>query len=82
MIGAWAQAALDAECARIAATPRGQRNTALNLGAYNIFQIVWGNPGLLDEEEVRQRLFAAAEACGLVADDGADERLANHCQRR
>ena len=61
-----------AECAQIAATPRGQRNAALNLGAYNIFQIVWGNPGLLDESEVRQRLFAAAEACGLVADDGAD----------
>ena len=37
-----------------------------------MFQIVWGNPGLLDEQEVRKRLFAAAEACGLVADDGAD----------
>jgi hypothetical protein len=31
-----------------------------------------GNPGLLDEAEVRQRLFAAAEACELVADDGAE----------
>ena len=31
-----------------------------------------GNPGLLDENEVRRRLFAAAEACGLVDDDGAD----------
>ena len=29
-------------------------------------------PGLLDENEVRRRLFAAAEACGLVNDDGAD----------
>ena len=69
---AWARAALDAECAKIANAPTGHRNAALNLGAYNVFQIVWGNPGLLDEEEVRQRLFAAAEACGLVADDGAD----------
>ena len=69
---AWAQAALDAECTKIATAPPGTRNAALNLGAYNIFQIVWGNAGLLDEEEVRRRLFAAAEACGLVADDGAD----------
>ena len=78
---AWAEAALDAECAAIMASPVGNRNTQLNLGAYNIFQIVWGNPGLLDEAEVRQRLFAAAEACGLVDDDGADECMANHRQR-
>ena len=69
---AWAQAALDAECAKIASAQPGARNAALNTGAFNVFQIVHGNPGLLDEEEVRQRLFAAAEACGLVADDGAD----------
>jgi hypothetical protein len=69
---AWAQAALDAECAKIAATPRGQRNAALNLGAYNIFQIFYGNPGLLDEQAVRERLFKAAETNGSVADDGAD----------
>jgi hypothetical protein len=69
---AWAQAALDAECTKIASAPSGTRNAALNLGAYNVFQIVHGNPGLLDESEVRRRLFAAAEACGLVADDGAD----------
>jgi hypothetical protein len=41
-------------------------------GAYNLFQILHGNPGLLDEAMVRQRLFEAAEKCGLVADDGAD----------
>ena len=46
---AWARAALDAECAKIANAPPGTRNAALNLGAYNVFQIVWGNPGLLDE---------------------------------
>ena len=40
---------------KIAATPPGQRNAALNLGAYNVFQIVHGNPGLLDETMVRQR---------------------------
>ena len=69
---AWARAALDGECAKIANAPPGTRNAALNLGAYNVFQIVWGNPGLLDEAEVRQRLFEAAEACELVADDGAE----------
>src|SRR5262249_23306612 len=69
---AWAMAALEDECNKIAATPPGQRNAALNLGAYNIFQIVHGNPDLLDEAMVRQRLFEAAEKCGLIADDGAD----------
>ena len=78
---AWAEAALDAECATIANAPTGDRNAQLNLSAYNVFQIVWGNPGLLDEQEVRQRLFAAAEACGLVADDGADSVVANHRER-
>ena len=69
---AWAMAALEDECNKIAATPPGQRNAALNLGAYNVYQILYGNPGLLDEEMVRQRLFEAAEKCGLVADDGTD----------
>jgi hypothetical protein len=69
---AWAMAALEDECNKIAATPPGQRNAALNLGAYNVFQIVHGSPGLLDEAMVRQRLFEAAEKSGLVSDDGAD----------
>jgi putative DNA primase/helicase len=69
---AWAEAALDAECAAITTTAAGDRNDQLNKSAYNIYQIVHGNPGLLDENEVRRRLFAAAEACGLVDDDGAD----------
>ena len=68
----WARTALEEECKLIAAAPYGQRNNALNRGAYNIFQIVWGNPGLLDENEVRQQLFAAAEESELVEDDGAD----------
>ena len=33
---------------------------------------MYGNPGILSENEVRDRLFAAAEASGLVEDDGAD----------
>ena len=62
----------------IAIATAGDRNAQLNKSAYNIFQIVHGNPGLLDEKEVRRRLFAAAEACGLVDDDGADSCVAYH----
>ena len=70
---AWALKALADECARIAAAAVGQRNSTLNAAAFNLFQIVAG--GGLDEQEVRDRLFAAAEACGLVADDGTDAVL-------
>jgi hypothetical protein len=69
---AWAQAALDNECALIESAAIGDRNKQLNKSAFNLFQIVYGNPGILSENEVRDRLFAAAEASGLVADDGAD----------
>jgi hypothetical protein len=46
------------------------RNNALNSAAFNLFQLVAGEE--LDEEkdQVRERLFAAAEACGLVTEDG------------
>jgi hypothetical protein len=66
---AWAKAALDRECKNVAAAQPGTRNTALNTAAFNLFQIVAG--GGLDEQEVRDRLFEAAETCRLVADDGA-----------
>ena len=69
---AWAQAALEAECALVANAAIGERNSQLNKSSFNLHQIIYGNPGLLTENEVRQRLFAAAEACGLVADDGED----------
>jgi hypothetical protein len=66
---AWAKAALERECKAVACAQPGTRNTTLNTAAFNLFQIVAGNG--LDEQEVRDRLFEAAEACGLVADDGA-----------
>ena len=66
---AWAQAALDRECKAVAAAQPGTRNDTLNTAAFNLFQIVHG--GGLDEQEVRDRLFEAAQTCGLVADDGA-----------
>jgi len=66
---AWAKAALERECKAVAAAQPGTRNTALNTAAFNLFQIVAG--GGLEEQEVRDRLFEAAETCRLVADDGA-----------
>jgi Bifunctional DNA primase/polymerase, N-terminal len=66
---AWARAALDRECNTVASAQPGRRNDTLNTSAFNLYQIVAG--GGLDEQEVYDRLFAAAQACGLVADDGA-----------
>ena len=66
---AWAKAALERECKAVASAQPGTRNTTLNTAAFNLFQIIAG--GGLDEQEVRDRLFEAAEVCGLVADDGA-----------
>ena len=65
----WAKAALERECKAVASAQPGTRNTTLNTAAFNLFQIVAG--GGLDEQEVRDRLFEAAETCRLVADDGA-----------
>jgi hypothetical protein len=70
----WARAALEEECALVVAAPVGTRNTALNRAAFNLFQIVAG--GALGEQEVGDRLFAAADACGLLVDDGAPQVLA------
>jgi RecA-family ATPase len=66
--------ALKNECERVSAMTKGGRNEALNKAAFSLFQLV--AMGALDENEVRGRLYAAAEACGLVADDGAESVLA------
>jgi len=65
----WATAALRAEAARLAATPPGARNAALNQAAFNLGQLVAA--GYLSNAEVTDALTAAARACGLEADDGA-----------
>jgi Bifunctional DNA primase/polymerase, N-terminal len=68
----YGRTALKAECDKLAAVPKDAgRNNALNAAAFSLFQLVAG--GELDEEKdrVRDLLFAAAEACGLVVDDGA-----------
>jgi hypothetical protein len=64
----WAKNALEKECATVAAAAPGTRNGALNTASFNLFQIVAG--GALDEDDVRNELYTAAVACGLVDDDG------------
>jgi Bifunctional DNA primase/polymerase, N-terminal len=71
---AYAKAALDRECKNVASAQPGTRNSTLNTAAFNLFQLVAG--GVLDEQEVRDRLFEAAEVCRLVADDGAQQAWA------
>ena len=68
-VSAYAKAALERECKTVAAALPGTRNSTLNKAAFNLGQLIGG--GALDEQEVRDRLFEAAETCRLVADDGA-----------
>jgi hypothetical protein len=66
----YGRTALKNECAALASMPKDSgRNDALNKAAFNMFQLV--NGGHLNENMVRMELFAAATACGLVAEDGA-----------
>jgi putative DNA primase/helicase len=66
----YGRVALKDECAALAAMPKDSgRNDALNSAAFNLFQLVKSKD--LNENLVRTELFAAAEACGLVAEDGA-----------
>jgi Bifunctional DNA primase/polymerase, N-terminal len=70
-VSAYAKAALESECKKVAAALPGTRNNTLNEAAFNLGQLVGG--GALDEQIVRDRLFEAAETCRLVADDGAQQ---------
>jgi hypothetical protein len=72
--GAYGAAALEAEIAELVSTPHGGRNNALNRASFSLHQLVAG--GELDGGEVEQRLIAAAEANGLLADDGPRQVLA------
>lgn len=64
----WAQAALCGEIDRVRSAAAGERNTTLNKAAFALGQLVGGNA--LDQEAVERELFAAADAIGLIADDG------------
>lgn len=70
---AYAQAALDAECERVAnetaqGGPHGGRNGTLNRAAFSLGQLIGG--GVLGRAEVEGRLYEAACRCGLDADPG------------
>lgn len=65
---AWASAALEAEIARLASCPAGNRNNLLNECAFNLGQIVAS--GFLSRVVVENRLLDAAASNGSLADDG------------
>jgi Bifunctional DNA primase/polymerase, N-terminal len=66
----YAARALEGECTRVAQAASGSRNETLNKAAFALGTMAgadWIEPDL-----IRSRLFAAAQECGLVRDDGAD----------
>ncbi len=66
----WARRALEAEAAIVAGADRGGRNQALNTAALRLGRKAAG--GYLAETEVTSALFAAANRCGLVQEDGPE----------
>jgi hypothetical protein len=59
----YVRAAIEGECAAVAATPEGSRNHRLNRAAFSLGTLVGAR--LLDAEEARADLFAAAMRAGL-----------------
>jgi len=57
-------AALQAECAELAATPSGERNRQLWESARNLYNLVAG--GVLSEVQVDHAIRRAAQQCGLL----------------
>jgi hypothetical protein len=70
--GRYARAALAEELARVAAARTGQRNQQLWESARNLYNLVAA--GALDQREVHQGLLAAADRCGLLADEPRQTR--------
>jgi DNA polymerase III delta prime subunit len=64
---AYVQAALDAEAETVRTAKPGTRNPTLNTAALKLGRLV---PHLTDEATVYATLEPAAQACGLVKDDG------------
>lgn len=64
----YAAKALEDETAAVAAAAPGTRNDRLNDAAFNLGTLA--GAGALTEEQVVGELLAAADACGLVGDDG------------
>jgi hypothetical protein len=65
--GRYARAALAEELARVAAAPVGRRNRQLWESTRNLYNLV--ATGALNQREVDQGLLAAAERCGLLAEE-------------
>ena len=63
-----AQAYLDGVIRNLEIATRPGRNNALNGAAWTLGH--WVAAGALEQAEVEEALYAAAEANGLVADDG------------
>jgi hypothetical protein len=68
----YARAALAQELARVAAAPVGQRNRQLWESTRNLYNLV--ATGALIEDEVQQGLLAAADRCGLLAEEPRQTR--------
>jgi len=67
-VSSYARAALDHEIQEVRDVATGERNDALNRAAFSLGQLAGGNA--LPRALVEQELRAAAEANGLVRDDG------------
>ncbi|MDI4655550.1 DUF3987 domain-containing protein [Xanthobacter autotrophicus] len=65
---AWVEKAFDDEIQALTQCGRGGRNNQLNTSAFAIFQFVAA--GWVAEDAAHTALVQAAEACGLVKDDG------------
>jgi Bifunctional DNA primase/polymerase, N-terminal len=63
----YARAALAQELTRVATAPVGQRNRQLWESTRNLYNLV--ATGALDPREVNHELLAAAERCGLLAEE-------------
>lgn len=70
---AYVEQAFADELTGVSTCPAGGRNNQLNLAAFALGQMV--GAGWVGEDEVRQALVSAAEACGLVHDDGMQAAL-------
>jgi Bifunctional DNA primase/polymerase, N-terminal len=68
----YARVALAEELARVTAARRGERNRQLWESARNLYNLVAA--GALDSREVDQGLLAAAERCGLLAEEPRQTR--------
>ena len=68
----YARVALAEELARVAAAPVGRRNRQLWESTRNLYNLV--ATGALDQREVHQGLLAAAERCGLLAEEPRQTR--------